>query len=75
MKKSTSFLRDTLIRIVSTGSNDLRGTYIHPDLQVIFGIWISDDFALQVSRWIRELLVTGKVELGDEKTITELQNE
>ncbi len=39
--------------------------------------WISPTFALQVSRWIRELAVTGSVQIGMEKNdkqILELQN-
>ena len=39
--------------------------------------WISPKFALQVSKWIRELAITGSVKVGMEKTdnqILELQN-
>jgi hypothetical protein len=50
------------------------GTFIHPDLAVQLAQWISPSFSLQVSRWIRELLLTGKVELGKEKSNEELEN-
>ena len=50
------------------------GTFIHPDLAVQLAQWLSPSFSLQVSRWIRELLLTGKVELGNEKSNEELEN-
>lgn len=51
-----------------------QGSWIHPDLAAQ---WISPKFALQVSKWIRELAITGSVKVGMEKTdnqILELQN-
>lgn len=50
------------------------GTFIHPDLAVQLAQWCSSSFALQVSRWIRELMLTGRVELGKEKTNEELED-
>jgi len=41
-------------------------------LQVQLAQWLSEDFSIQVSRWIRELLITGKVEIGKEKSSEEL---
>ncbi|VVB54443.1 Uncharacterised protein [uncultured archaeon] len=35
--------------------------------------WIDDEFALQVSEWIRELALTGQVRLGYKKTRAELE--
>ena len=49
------------------------GTFIHPDLAVQLAQWISPSFALQVSRWTREIMLTGRVELGNEKTNEELE--
>ena len=49
------------------------GTFIHPDLAVQLAQWISSSFALQVSRWTREIMLTGRVELGNEKTNEELE--
>jgi hypothetical protein len=45
------------------GNSKLQGTYMHPDLAIQLGQWISVDFSLQVSRWVRELLNTGTVTL------------
>lgn len=40
-----------------------QGTWLHPDLAIDFARWACPRFALQVARWVRELIVTGKVEL------------
>jgi KilA-N domain len=39
------------------------GTWAHPKIAIRFAQWCSIDFAIQVDRWIDELLTTGKVEL------------
>ncbi len=49
------------------------GSWIHPDLAVQLAQWISPQFAIKVSRWTRELMMTGKVELGNEKSNKELE--
>lgn len=50
-----------------------QGTWIHPDLGVQLAQWCSPVFAIQVSRWIRELTITGSVQLGKEKSTEELR--
>lgn len=50
-----------------------QGTFAHPDIAISIAMWCNPYFHLQVSRWIRELLVTGKVEVGKEKSNQELQ--
>ena len=45
-----------------------RGTYAHPDLAMAIAMWAHPSFLAEVSGWIRELLITGKVELGKEKS-------
>ncbi len=54
-------------------SNINQGTFAHPDIAIQIAQWCSSSIALQVSRWIRELLVNGKVELGKEKSNKELE--
>ena len=49
-----------------------QGTYAHPDLAIIIAAWASKSFQFQVSRWIRELMITGRVELGKEKSPDEV---
>jgi hypothetical protein len=36
--------------------------------------WLSPSFEVQVSNWLDELFITGKVELGQEKSNKELEN-
>ena len=52
-----------------------QGTWIHPDLGIQLAQWCSPSFSLQVSKWIRELILTDKVELEKEKSNEELQEE
>lgn len=49
------------------------GTYAHPDIAIAIAMWCDKYFHLQVCRWIRELLLTGKVELDKEKSNEELE--
>lgn len=50
----------------SQGSNESRGTWLHPKVALRFAQWCSAKFAVQVDFWIDELLTTGKVELESE---------
>ena len=50
-----------------------RGTYAHPDLAMAIAMWAHPPFLKQVSDWIRELMITGRVELGKEKSGPELK--
>ena len=50
-----------------------QGTWIHPDLGVQLAQWCSPIFSIQVSRWIRELTLTGSVLMGKEKSAEQLQ--
>jgi len=51
-----------------------QGTYYPMDIAIQIAQWVDPYFALQVSRWTRELLLFGKVELGNEKSSEELDN-
>jgi prophage antirepressor-like protein len=50
------------------------GTYVHRKVAYHLSQWISPQFAVQVSNVLDELLITGKVELGKEKSNEELEN-
>lgn len=71
-----SIQKDKLVEIYKgKTSRYLQGTWIHPDLFFHLAQWCNPSFSLQVSRWVRELLVTGKVEQGKEKSSDELKCE
>jgi hypothetical protein len=54
------------------GNCPSRGTFAHPDLAMAIAMWAHPPFLAEVTSWIQELLITGKVELGKEKTLEEL---
>lgn len=65
--------RDHLIHVIQGGNAKLQGTYIHPDLAINLAQWCSPAFSLQVSKWIRELIITDEVKLGNEKSDQQIQ--
>ena len=50
------------------------GTYVHRKVAYHLAQWISPHFAVQVSNVLDELMLTGRVELGKEKTNAELED-
>ena len=54
------------------GNCPSRGTFAHPDLAMAIAMWVHPPFLAEVSGWIRELMITGRVELGKEKTPEEV---
>jgi len=73
LNSSPRILGDEFIKY-NTGSIHERSTWGHPQVAVNIAQWISPEFDVHVSKWIYELALTGKVELGNEKTIIELDN-
>lgn len=64
-----------LIEIYKGGNNKYnQGTWIHPDLGLNLAQWCSPSFSLQVSKWLRELIFTGNVEIEKEKSEEEIDN-
>jgi hypothetical protein len=64
----------TLLTSSKGNSSDIiQGTFAHPDLAPLIAMWANKKFAIQVSRWVRELMITGRVELGKEKSGPELK--
>jgi len=51
-----------------------QGTWVHRKVAIHLAQWLSPSFAVQVSNWLDELFITGKVELGQEKSNKELEN-
>lgn len=60
--------------IYETGSNENKSTWGHPQVAINMAQWISPQFDVQVSKWVFELTLTGRVELGNEKSNSELEN-
>lgn len=64
----------SVVEIYKGNSNKYeQGTWVHPDLGIDLAQWCSRSFSVQVSKWIRELLITGVVTLGAEKKESELE--
>jgi hypothetical protein len=55
---------DLLVRTVVTGPNELRGTWVHPQVAIHLAQWVSAKFAVQVSEWVFEW-ITGQTRNGD----------
>jgi len=55
---------DLLINIISTGPNESRGTWVPDEVAIKIAEWICPAFEVQVSKWIKQLLITGHVELN-----------
>ena len=71
--KTPSLKNNSVVDIKKGNSSKFtQGSWIHPDLAVQLAQWISPSFSIQVSSWIRELALTGSVQLGLEKTETQL---
>ena len=54
------------------GNCPSRGTFAHPDLAMAIAMWAHPPFLAEVTSWIQELLITGRVELGKEKSPEEV---
>ena len=59
--------------VITVGGNH-SGTWVHRKVAIHLAQWLSPSFAVQVSNWLDELFITGKVELGQEKSNKELEN-
>ena len=58
--------------VTNVGGNH-SGTWVHRKVAIHLAQWLSPSFAVQVSNWLDELLITGKVELRNEKSNKELE--
>jgi hypothetical protein len=54
LSRSTGIPVDQLTFIITTGANEERGTWVHPDVAINLGQWCSPKFAVAVSQWVRE---------------------
>ena len=49
LERSMRIRIDLLIQKITTGPNNLRGTWVHPDVAIHLAQWLSPKFAVQVS--------------------------
>ena len=55
-----------------SGSIYERSTWSHPQVAINIAQWISPEFDVLVSKWVYEIMLTGKVDIRDNKTTQEL---
>ena len=55
-----------------SGSNSERSSWAHPQVAINIAQWISPEFDVLVSKWVYEIMLTGKVDIKDNKTTQEL---
>ena len=73
LSSSVGIPTDDLIKY-ETGSNENRATWGHRLVAIEISRWISHEFGVKIIRWTDEILITGKVELDNEKSNKELEN-
>jgi len=54
------------------GGNGERHTWAHPQVAINIAQWISPEFDVLVSKWVYEIMLTGKVDIRNNKTTQEL---
>ena len=54
------------------GGNGERHTWAHPQVAINIAQWISPEFDVLVSKWVYEIMLTGKVDIRYNKTTEEL---
>lgn len=49
-----------LVLSITTGRNEFRGTWVHPQVAINLAQWISPKFAVAVSKWVYDWMMTGQ---------------
>lgn len=57
---STGIPVNRLVMTVVTGANEVRGSYVHPQVAIHLAQWLSAEFAVKVSEWIVEWMSGAK---------------
>lgn len=57
---STGIPVNRLVMTVVTGANEVRGSYVHPQVAIHLAQWLSPEFAVKVSEWIVEWMSGSK---------------
>jgi hypothetical protein len=69
---STVLIRTVELLKQEQGGNGERHTWAHPQVAINIAQWISPEFDVLVSKWVYEIMLTGKVDIKDNKTTQEL---
>jgi hypothetical protein len=69
---STVLIRTVELLKQEKGGNGERHTWAHPQIAINIAQWISPEFDVLVSKWVYEIMLTGKVDIRDNKTTEEL---
>ena len=56
LSRSVGIPTDLLVRVVTTGPNDERGTWVHPRIAVELARWISPEFGVWMDGWFLETI-------------------
>lgn len=64
LNTSTGIPVDRLVSTIMTGANELRGTWVHPQVAIHLAQWISPKFAVQITQWVFDWM-SGKVPGGN----------
>lgn len=54
LQRSPQISGNPVVVSVTTGANDQRGTWVHPQVAIHLAQWLSAEFAVQVSQWVFE---------------------
>jgi hypothetical protein len=61
-----------LIKVGSGSKCETSQTWSHPQIAINIAQWISPEFDVMVSRWVYQIILTGKMDIRDSKTTKEL---
>ena len=64
LSRSTGIPVDLLVSSIMTGPNELRGTWVHPQVAIHLAAWISPEFAVQITKWVFDWM-SGKIPGGN----------
>lgn len=59
LERSIGIPMDLIVQPITTGANDLRGTWVHPHVAIHLAQWLSPSFAVQVSQFVYEWMTRG----------------
>jgi hypothetical protein len=52
LARSPQICGDPIVEEITTGPNEYRGTWVHPQVAIHLAMWCSPEFAVQVTGWV-----------------------